>query len=165
MTIGEKLKRLRNEKGLSQLALERLSGVHCKLLSKYENGKVEPTADTLRKISQALGVTSDYLIFDNAPLDGISQLKDLELFEKFKEVENMSVENKTMIKNMIDALLIKSKVESVIKPNGQNEPWETRMQATLDCLRSRNKDYSENDILQIVNKAVEEVRSGKKAAH
>ncbi len=70
-----------------------------------------------------------------------------------------------MIKNMIDALLIKSKVESFIKPNGQNEPWETRMQATLDCLRSRNKDYSENDILQIVNKAVEEVRSGKKAAH
>ncbi|MBL0379309.1 MAG: helix-turn-helix transcriptional regulator [Desulfofustis sp. PB-SRB1] len=109
MTIGEKLKRLRNEKGLSQLALERLSGVHCKLLSKYENGKVEPTADTLRKIAQALGVTSDYLIFDNAPLDGISQLKDLELLEKFKEVENMSVENRTMIKNMIDALLIKAK--------------------------------------------------------
>jgi transcriptional regulator with XRE-family HTH domain len=165
MTIGEKLKRLRSEKGLSQLALEQLSGVHCKLLSKYENGRVQPTADTLRKIAQALRVTSDYLIFDNAPPDGISQLKDLELFEKFKEVENMSAENRAMIKNMIDALLIKSKVESVIKPKSKDEPWESRMQSTLDRLRSRNKDYSEDEILQIVNKAVEEVRSGKKTAH
>ncbi len=38
-------------------------------------------------------------------------------------------------------------------------------QATLDRLRSRNKDYSEDEILQIVDKAVEEVRGGKKAAH
>lgn len=165
MNIGEKLKKLRSEKGLSQLALEQLSGVHCKLLSKYENGRVQPTADTLRKIAQALGVTSDYLIFENAPPDGISQLKDSELFEKFKEVEKMSVENRVMIKNLIDALLIKSKVESVIKPKGKDEPWELRMKSTLDRLRSRNKDYSEDEILQIVNKAVEEVRSGKKAAH
>ncbi len=165
MTIGEKLRKLRREKGLSQLALEQLSGVHCKLLSKYENGRVQPTADTLRKIAQALEVTSDYLIFDNAPADGISQLKDLDLFERFKEVESMSVENRNMIKHMIDALLIKSKVESVIKPKGKDEPWESRMQATLNSLRTRNKDYSEDEILQIVNKAVEEVRSGKKAAH
>ncbi len=164
MTLGAKLKKLRVEKGLSQAALEALSGVNCKLLSKYENERVVPTADTLRKIAEALQISSDYLIFDNAPKDGISTLKDLELFERFKEVENMSAENRTMIKNMIDALLIKSKVESVIKPRGKDEPWESRMQVTLDRLRSRNKDYSEDEILQIVNKAVEEVRSGKKAA-
>lgn len=77
----------------------------------------------------------------------------------------MSAENRKMIKNIIDALLIKSKVESVIQPKGMDEPWESRMQSTLDRLRSRNKDYSEDEILQIVNKAVEEVRGGKKAAH
>lgn len=165
MTLGAKLKKLRAEKGLSQAALEAISGVNCKLLSKYENERIVPTADTLRKIAEALQISSDYLIFDNAPKDGISTLKDLELFEKFKEVEKMSVENRTMIKNMIDALLIKSKVESVIKPKGKDEPWESRMQATLDRLRSRNKDYSEDEILQIVNKAVEDVRGGKKTSH
>lgn len=165
MTLGAKLKKLRAEKGLSQAALEALSGVNCKLLSKYENERIVPTADTLRKIAEALQISSDYLIFDNAPKDGISTLKDLELFERFKEVESMSVENRNMIKHMIDALLIKSKVESVIKPKGKDGPWESRMQATLDRLRSRNKDYSEDEILQIVNKAVEEVRGGKKAAH
>jgi len=165
MTLGQKLRTLRAEKGLSQAALEAISGVNSKLLSKYENERIVPTADTLRKIAQALQISSDYLIFENAPKSGISQLRDLELFEKFQEVERMPVENRTMIKNMIDALIIKSKVESVIKPQQSKDAWESRMQNTLDRLRARNKDYSEDQILEIVNKAVEEVRGEKKAAH
>lgn len=165
MTLGQKLRALRAEKGLSQAALEEISGVNSKLLSKYENERIVPTADTLRKIAQALQISADYLIFENAPKSGISQISDLELFEKFQEVERMSVENRTMIKNMIDALIIKSKVESVIKPQQSKDSWESRMQSTLDRLRARNKDYSEDQILEIVNKAVEEVRGEKKAAH
>jgi transcriptional regulator with XRE-family HTH domain len=165
MTLGKKLRSLRAEKGLSQAALGEISGVNSKLLSKYENERIVPTADTLRKIAQALQISADYLIFDNAPKNGICVLNDLELFEKFQEVENMSLEDRTMIKNMIDALIIKSKVESVIKPQQNKDSWESRMQSTLDRLRARNKDYSEDEILQIVNKAVEEVRSDKKSAH
>lgn len=165
MTFGTKLKKLRAEKGLSQAALEAISGVNCKLLSKYENERIVPSADTLRKIAEALQISSDYLIFDNAPKDGISTLRDLELFEKFKEVEGMSLENRNMIKNIIDALLIKSKVESVIKPSSQEEPWESRMQSTLDRLRARTKGYSEEEILAVVNRAVEEVRSDDQTQH
>jgi transcriptional regulator with XRE-family HTH domain len=165
MTLGKKLRSLRAEKGLSQAALGEISGVNSKLLSKYENERIVPTADTLRKIAQALQISADYLIFDNAPKNGICVLNDLELFEKFQEVENMSLENRTMIKNMIDALIIKSKVESIIKPQQNKDSWEPRMQSTLDRLRARNKDYTEDEILKIVNKAVEEVRSDKKTAH
>jgi transcriptional regulator with XRE-family HTH domain len=165
MTLGKKLRSLRAEKGLSQAALGEISGVNSKLLSKYENERIVPTADTLRKIAQALQISADYLIFDNAPKNGICVLNDLELFEKFQEVENMSLEDRTMIKNMIDALIIKSKVESIIKPQQNKDSWESRMQSTLDRLRARNKDYTEDEILKIVNKAVEEVRSDKKTAH
>ena len=165
MTLGAKIKKLRAEKGLSQAALEQISGVNSKLLSKYENERIVPTAETLRKIAQALQISSDYLIFDNAPKTGVSQLKDLELFEKFQEVENMSTENRTMIKNIIDALIIKSKVESVIKPPSPKESWEIRMQNTLNSLRARAKGYTEEEILEVVTRAVEEVRSDKKATH
>jgi transcriptional regulator with XRE-family HTH domain len=165
MTLGKKLRSLRAEKGLSQAALGEISGVNSKLLSKYENERIVPTADTLRKIAQALQISADYLIFDNAPKNGICVLNDLELFEKFQEVENMSLEDRTMIKNMIDALIIKSKVESIIKPQQNKDSWESRIQSTLDRLRARNKDYTEDEILKIVNKAVEEVRSDKKTAH
>lgn len=157
MTLGKKIKELRAEKGLSQAALEELSGVNSKLLSKYENERIIPTADTLRKIAEALQISSDYLIFENAPKNGISQLHDLELFEKFRVVEQMAPENRNMIKNLIDAVIIKSKLEDVIKP-AATDPWEVRMKRTLAKFRKRAKGRSEEEIMALVDKAVEEVR-------
>jgi len=157
MTLGKKIKELRAEKGLSQAALEELSGVNSKLLSKYENERIVPTADTLRKIAEALQISSDYLIFENAPKNGISQLHDLELFEKFRLVEQMAPENRIMIKNLIDAVIIKSKLEDVIKP-AATDPWEVRMKRTLAKFRKRAKGRSEEEIMALVDKAVEEVR-------
>ena len=41
MTLGEKIKQLRKEKGFSQSVLEKRSGVNAKLLSKYETGRID----------------------------------------------------------------------------------------------------------------------------
>lgn len=162
-TLGEKIRQLRNEKGFSQSFLEKRTGVNSKLLSKYENGRIMPTADTLKKIATGLETSADYLIFDNVPRDGISQLKDLELFEKFKEVERLSTENRNLIKSLIDAVIIKNKVLDAIKPARQ-EPWEARMRKTLSKLRKSAEGYSEKEIIKIVDEAVEAVRLEEKKA-
>ncbi|MBU1342368.1 MAG: helix-turn-helix domain-containing protein [Proteobacteria bacterium] len=156
-SLGEKIRMLRQEKGLSQVLLEKKSGVNSKLLSKYENGRIIPTADTLRKIAEGLETSADYLIFDNVPKDGLSQIQDLDLFEKFKEVEQMDAENKNIIRSLIEAIIIKTKVQNVMKSK-KEEPWEDRMRQTLTKLRKRAKGYSEEDIMQIVDKAVQAVR-------
>ena len=163
MTLGEKIKQLRQEKGYSQTLLEKRSGVNSKLLSKYENGRIIPTADTLRKIAEGLDISADYLIFDNVPKDGRCQLNDLELFERFKEVELMDSENRKMIVNLIDAVIIKTKVQQAIK-SASELPWEERMRQTLNRLRKRTQGYSEQEIMQIVDEAVEAVRLEEKKA-
>lgn len=163
MNIGKKIRQLRAEKGFSQSFLEKKSGVNSKLLSKYENGRIMPTADTLRKIAEGLEISTDYLIFDNVPKDGLSQLKDLELFEKFKEVERLDPENRDLIKSLIDAVIIKNKVLAAIKP-AQEEPWEARMRKTLSKLRKGAEGYSEEKIMNIVDEAVEAVRLEEKKA-
>lgn len=163
MTLGEKIKQLRQEKGYSQTLLEKRSGVNSKLLSKYENGRIIPTADTLRKIAEGLDISADYLIFDNVPKDGRCQLNDLELFERFKEVELMDSENRKMIVNLIDAVIIKTKVQQAIKPASEL-PWEERMRQTFNRLRKRTQGYSEKEIMQIVDEAVEAVRLEEKKA-
>lgn len=157
MTLGEKIRQLRKEKGFSQSLLEERSGVNAKLLSKYETGRIIPTADTLRKIAEGLEISADYLLFDNVPKNGLSPLKDLELFELFKEVEGMDQENKGMIKNLINAVIVRNKVQGVLKP-AYEEPWEDRMRKTLSKFRKRAKGYSEEEILQIVEDAVKAVR-------
>lgn len=161
-SLGDKIRQLRQEQGLSQVLLEKKSGVNSKLLSKYENGRIVPTADTLRKIAEGLETSADYLIFDNVPKDGLSQIEDLDLFEKFKEVEQMDAENKNIIKSLIEAIIIKNKVQEVIKP--KKTPWEDRMRQTLAKLRKRAKGYSEDDIMRIVDESVRAVRLEEKNA-
>jgi len=157
MTLGEKIRRLRKEKGFSQGLLEKSSGVNAKLLSKYETGRIIPTADTLKKIAEGLEISADYLLFDNAPKHGLSPLKDLELYELFKEVEDMDKENRNMIKNLITAVIVKNKVQDALKP-AHEEPWEDRMRKTLSKLRQGAKGYTEEQIMQIVDDAVKAVR-------
>lgn len=157
MSLGIKLKELRKEQGLSQGDLGKIAGIHQKLLSKYELERIMPTADTLKKISQALHVSADYLIFENVPKEGKIELKDLELFTMFKEAENLEQEERETIKKVIDAMIVKNKVEKVVRPELQ-EPWSNRMRKTLAKLREGAKGHSEKEIEQIVDEAVKAVR-------
>ena len=157
MTLGEKIRQLRKEKGFSQNLLEKRSGVNAKLLSKYETGRIIPTADTLKKIAEGLAISADYLLFDNVPKNGLSPLKDLELFDMFKEVEDMNPENKSMIKNLISAVIVKNKVQNALKP-AHEEPWEDRIRKSVAKLRQGAKEYTEQEIIQIVDEAVRAVR-------
>jgi hypothetical protein len=69
----------------------------------------------------------------------------------------MDSENRKMIVDLIDAVIIKTKIPQAIKPAGEL-PWKERRQRTLARLRKRAQGYSEKEIMQIVDEAVEAVR-------
>jgi transcriptional regulator with XRE-family HTH domain len=56
MFIGQRVKRLREHKGLSQGDLERLSGMLRTYISRVENGHSVPSLDTLERFATALNV-------------------------------------------------------------------------------------------------------------
>lgn len=64
MTIGEKIRYLRGQKGITQTEFARLTGIHQVSLSKYEKDKMIPRPAQLRKIVEALGV-SPMIFFDD----------------------------------------------------------------------------------------------------
>jgi transcriptional regulator with XRE-family HTH domain len=67
MTIGERLKRLRELAGLSQGELARRAGVNRPIISDLESNKRQNiTLDTARRLARALGVTLDMLAGDNS---------------------------------------------------------------------------------------------------
>ncbi len=53
---GERLRRLRRERALSQQDVERISGIAQATLSDLEQGKRGARASTLRKLAELLGV-------------------------------------------------------------------------------------------------------------
>ncbi|MBR6366080.1 MAG: helix-turn-helix transcriptional regulator [Lachnospiraceae bacterium] len=61
--IGENIREVRVEKGLSQEALAERCGFSNTTLSSYENGRREPSLSTIAKIAHGLGVSIDRLYY------------------------------------------------------------------------------------------------------
>jgi len=60
--LGQNLKNIRMEKGISQVDIARLLGVSRGFVSNVENGKTNPTLATITKLANAVGVSSDELL-------------------------------------------------------------------------------------------------------
>jgi transcriptional regulator with XRE-family HTH domain len=64
MVIGDRLRELREEKKLSQGAIEKRSGLLRCYISRVENGHTIPAIETLEKLARALEVPLYQLFYD-----------------------------------------------------------------------------------------------------
>ncbi len=64
-TFTERLRNLRNRKGLSQDELGKKIGKSREAVAKYEIGKTEPDLNSLSKLAKHFGVSVDYIIGTN----------------------------------------------------------------------------------------------------
>jgi len=64
MSFGRRLRQTRIRGGMSQSALEEVSGIPKARLSRYENGHVAPSIHTLERLARALGVSEAALLGD-----------------------------------------------------------------------------------------------------
>ena len=62
MKFNERLKKMREEKGLTQVQLANLSGISCRMIQKYECGVSRPRYDAAEKLANALNVSVSELL-------------------------------------------------------------------------------------------------------
>ena len=66
MSLGDMMqnnvRKLRKEKGLSQIAVQMQTGIEQALISKYENGERVPPTETLMQLADFYGVSMDYIM-------------------------------------------------------------------------------------------------------
>lgn len=65
MAFGEKLFKLRKERGLSQEALEEKVNTTCQAISKQENNQGFPETEKLMILNNIFEVSIDYLLIHN----------------------------------------------------------------------------------------------------
>ena len=82
MTAGERIKVLRRERGYSRIYLADKAGISEKFLYEIELGKKGFSAMTLLNLSEALGVSLDYIMTgtEGKKYDG----EIIDILEKFK---------------------------------------------------------------------------------
>lgn len=61
-TMGERMRRLRKDKGLKQEQVAAILGLNRKAVSHYENDIREPSFETLVKMAELYQVSTDYLL-------------------------------------------------------------------------------------------------------
>ena len=67
-TFGQRLRATRVKAGMSQSDLEAISGIPKARLSRYENGHVAPSIQTLERLAKALQVSEASLLGDERAL-------------------------------------------------------------------------------------------------
>ncbi len=81
MTIGENIRRIRTQRGLTQAELGRLIGISESAVRRYELNSSIPRINRLEAIAYALGVNAQVLL--NADFDNITTMH--RLFQTFRQ--------------------------------------------------------------------------------
>lgn len=82
------LKKIRNEKNITQVRLSIAAEVSQETISAYESGKAMPSVDTLIKIADFLDVSIDYLLdrTDNPLINRMSKNEDDDIINIFHQL-------------------------------------------------------------------------------
>ena len=60
--MGENLKKIRNDRGMTQIALQMQTGIEQALISKYETGERIPPTETLIILADFFNTNIDFLL-------------------------------------------------------------------------------------------------------
>jgi transcriptional regulator with XRE-family HTH domain len=111
--LGKRILELRKRKNLSQTDLANTVGISYAQIGRYETKNTQPPAEVLKNIADALDTTVDFLISGDTNEKAKSTLKDSELLQQFKAVEQMNDDDRTVIKKLIDAFITKAKIKQL----------------------------------------------------
>lgn len=106
-----RLKLLREEKGLYLIDIAKILGVSATAVSYYENEKRDMTPDTILKLADYFGVSTDYLLGKTDIRNSESiKLSDIDIAFA-SGVKGLNDTNKQIAKQLVEGLLAKQKEE------------------------------------------------------
>jgi transcriptional regulator with XRE-family HTH domain len=111
LVFGERIKNLRKERKWQQAELAEKINADARQISRYEKGKINPSVETLVRISQVFGVSIDYLLIESAPREPF-QFDDKELLKYLEDIQNLDDEDKRCIFHIVDSFKTKKRIKS-----------------------------------------------------
>jgi transcriptional regulator with XRE-family HTH domain len=113
MNIGEKIRKVREAKGLSQKEISAMVNMDQSQYSKIENDKTDPTTSTLEKIAKALGIDVSELFVSDKIFKDINSA-DKTIMEKLRLIELLDNKEQQSIYNIVDGLVASKKLRDTL---------------------------------------------------
>jgi transcriptional regulator with XRE-family HTH domain len=103
-TFGQRLARIRKEKGYTQVELADKMGIIQVLISDYERDKLRPYHDMVARFAKAMDVTADELLGLKAP-KGKGDAPSLKILRRAKKIEALPPSQQKVLLKNIDMFL------------------------------------------------------------
>jgi transcriptional regulator with XRE-family HTH domain len=104
-TIGQRLARLRKERGYTQIELAEKTRIPQTLITDYERDKIRLHPEMVIRFAQALEVTADELLGINASKDNNGNKPSLRLLRRVKRIEDLPPSQQKTLLKTIDTFL------------------------------------------------------------
>jgi transcriptional regulator with XRE-family HTH domain len=85
--------------------------LHQSQIGRYEKGKASSAAEVLKKIANALNVSTYYLMNGTTADLAAENINDKTLINQFNRISELSEENKTVVSKLIDAFLFQQEIK------------------------------------------------------
>lgn len=109
-SIGDRLARLRNERGYSQRDLARETGISHRMIAYYEKQAQYPPTHVLPILAKALGVSLDQL-FGMEKIKKEGNNKDMRLWRRFTQIEKLDTKEKRQVIQLLDTFIEKDRLK------------------------------------------------------
>jgi len=86
-------------------------GVHHSQIGRYEKGEASPSAEVLKKMANALDVSTDFLMNGTTADLAAESITDKTLINQFNRITELSEENKILVSTLIDAFLFQQEMK------------------------------------------------------
>lgn len=113
--FGERLRKLRLSRELSQYQLADLSGIHVMQINRYEKGLSVPSAATLVPLAHVFQMTVGQLLGIEKESAESPPIRDVRLFDRFRTLDEMSRGERDVVLQVIDAMIAKRKMAEVLQ--------------------------------------------------
>lgn len=112
VSLGDKLKQLRKEKGWSRDEFAYHAQIDGRQVSRYENGRVMPSVDVIVKIAKAYDLSIDYLLLDDVPRRP-ARPPSGKLAERVLSLAPLSEDDEKSLLNWLDAIEARQKLKEL----------------------------------------------------
>lgn len=112
--FGRRVKKLRKQRKWTQKELAEKLDVRFAQLNKYESGLHVPPVEKIIQLAEIFDTTVDYLLTGNRSEE--TPLHNIRLLQRFRELENFQAEDQEAVIKLIDAMIVKNRVEGALKP-------------------------------------------------
>lgn len=114
MELGAKIKKLRKEKKLTQGELAEKVGISGNHLSRLEREVFQPSVEVVKRLALVLDIHVDGLLSGEDDTSPAVSIKNRELTERVRMIDQLEPEDRQAIMRVIDSMLTKHKMQKLL---------------------------------------------------